>query len=162
LKLASEIFPKNVSPLRGLATVVTIGTGEYQIVVDPTLATVSWADETQARPETGTPTLVKISIPVGELYANPKCSQTLLDDSSVDLGAWLTNNVSIGMSQKEGAAFVAGDGIQGKPHVASRRVRTSRVLVLEIDAQPIAMATGRPRAGDGARHDRAARNQIRG
>ena len=43
-----------------------------------------------------------------------KASQQLLDDAAIDVGLWLVGKVSTRFAQKEGAAFVSGDGV-GKP-----------------------------------------------
>lgn len=46
-----------------------------------------------------------------ELYANPAATQTLLDDASVDIGQWLAEEVQTSFSEAEGAAFIAGTGV---------------------------------------------------
>lgn len=64
-----------------------------------------------AAPTTDTSKLVKVSIPVAEIYAAPAMTQSLADDSFIDLGAWLTESVNIAFASKEGTAFVSGDGV---------------------------------------------------
>ena len=100
-----------ISAVRGIARVVSIGAASYQKLVNQGGATSGWVGETQARPETGTPTLSKLEFPAMELYANPFASQTLLDDSRTDIAAWLADEVSIEFAEEEGAAFVTGDGV---------------------------------------------------
>jgi HK97 family phage major capsid protein len=56
-----------------------------------------------------------VSIDTGILYAMPQATESLLQDSRIDLAAWLVNNVGIAFAQKEAAAFVSGDSIGGKP-----------------------------------------------
>ena len=48
---------------------------------------------------------------MGEIYAQPEITQRLLDDSSFNLGNFLSENVSDEFALQEGAAFVNGDGI---------------------------------------------------
>jgi HK97 family phage major capsid protein len=45
-----------------------------------------------------------------ELYAMPAATQSLLDDSAVDIDAWLAEEVRISFAEQEGTAFVTGDG----------------------------------------------------
>jgi HK97 family phage major capsid protein len=46
-----------------------------------------------------------------ELYAMPAASQTLLDDSVVDIEQWLADEVQAEFAAQEGAAFINGDGV---------------------------------------------------
>jgi HK97 family phage major capsid protein len=45
-----------------------------------------------------------------ELYAMPAASQTLLDDTIVNIDEWLAEEVRLAFAQQEGTAFVSGDG----------------------------------------------------
>src|SRR5690606_9276865 len=45
-----------------------------------------------------------------ELYAMPAATQTLLDDSAVDLDQWIAQEVESAFAAQESAAFVTGDG----------------------------------------------------
>src|SRR5690606_734816 len=45
-----------------------------------------------------------------ELYAVPAATQTLLDDSAVDLDQWIAQEVESAFAAQESAAFVTGDG----------------------------------------------------
>src|SRR4029079_17683276 len=61
------------------------------------------------RAETTGPQLAKIYIPVNEIFAQPKCSQSLIDDSAVDVAAWITNSIATSFAIREGAAFINGN-----------------------------------------------------
>ncbi|MFZ0269935.1 phage major capsid protein [Caulobacter sp.] len=100
------------SIMRTLAQIQPIGSSEYKKQVSLGGAGSGWVGETDARPETGTPVLGELTFTPGEIYAKPKASQTLLDDSRVDLAAWLAGEVDIEFSEKEGAAFITGNGIK--------------------------------------------------
>ena len=110
---ATEITKKiwEQSPMRQLASVMTIGTDSLEILADLDEAEAAWVGETQARPKTGTPQLKKIVIPVNEIYANPAVTQKLLDDAAVNIEAWLADKVRDLFSRKENTAFVSGDGV---------------------------------------------------
>lgn len=101
-----------VSALRGIAQVLPISAASYSKLVSMGGAGSGWVGETEARSETGTPTLRELTFTPGEIYAKPKASQTLLDDARVDIGAWLADEVSIEFAEKEGAAFINGDGVK--------------------------------------------------
>lgn len=111
-EMSSEIVQKvfETSPIRALASVQTISSDALEILEDLDKADAGWVGETQSRPETETPKLNKILIPVHELYAQPKATQKLLDDAAVNVEAWLAGKVSEIFSRKENTAFVKGDG----------------------------------------------------
>ena len=70
-----------------------------------------WVGEKDARPETTTPQLVEIVFNMMELFANPATTQKTLDDARLDIEQWLANEVSTEFAEQEGAAFIAGDGV---------------------------------------------------
>lgn len=99
-----------VSAMRSLATIRQISTGMYKKLVTTSGAASGWVGETAARPETTNPKLSALEFPAMELYANPAATQTLLDDSAVNIEQWLADEVAIIFSEQEGAAFISGDG----------------------------------------------------
>lgn len=99
------------SPIRQLASVITVGTDTFEVLTDNDQAAFSWVGETQTRSETGTPTLGKIVIPVNEMAAKPKVTQKMLDDSSIDVEAWLAGKVGEIMARGEATSFVSGNGV---------------------------------------------------
>ncbi len=52
-----------------------------------------------------------MTFPAMELYAMPAATQSLLDDSVVDIEQWIADEVQIAFAEQEGAAFVNGDGV---------------------------------------------------
>jgi HK97 family phage major capsid protein len=48
---------------------------------------------------------------VNELYAQPKVSQKMLDDSFIDVEAWIAEKVSEKFGRDEATAFVSGNGV---------------------------------------------------
>ena len=101
-----------VSAVRSLARVVNISTSEYEKLVSQGGASSGWVGEEDSRPETDTPTLRKIAINTGEIYAQPAATQTSLDDARLDIATWLADEVSIEFAEQEGAAFVNGNGVK--------------------------------------------------
>lgn len=100
------------SAMRRLASVITIGTDTYKKLVNQGGANSGWVGEKSARIETATPTLAEIAINTKEIYAMPAATQTLLDDSRVDIAAWLGNEVAIEFAEQEGQAFIKGNGVE--------------------------------------------------
>lgn len=100
-----------VSAMRSISRVMSISAGAYKKLVNQGGATGGWVGERQSRPETSTPTLVELSFPAMELYANPAATQTLLDDARISIEQWLADEVSVTFAEMESAAFVNGDGV---------------------------------------------------
>lgn len=104
-----------ISPIRAIANVRQVGTNQYEHVVSLGGATGGWVSETGSRSTTNTPTLRKRTIEVNELYAMPLATQTMLDDSYLNVEQWIADEAQITFAQKEGTAFVSGTG-SGEPH----------------------------------------------
>ncbi|MBT3922031.1 MAG: phage major capsid protein [Nitrospina sp.] len=102
------------SPMRNIATVETISTDALEIPEDLNEADSGWTSERSTRTETNTPQIGVRRIPVHELYAMPKATQTLLDDSRIDVESWLSMKIADKMARIENSAFLNGDGV-GKP-----------------------------------------------
>ena len=101
---------RNESPMRQVCNQVTVSTPDFKKLVNLGGAGSGWVGETAARPETGTPTLAQISAHMGEIYANPQATQTSLDDIFFNAETWLQSEVAVEFAEKEGAAFLLGDG----------------------------------------------------
>ncbi len=110
--LSQYIF--SISPMRQLATTMTVTTDALDMVVDFQEPAVAWVAETAARNETNTPQIKNVKITAHELYAEPRCTQKLLDDAQFDVESWLIQKIADKMAREENAAFIAGDGT-GKP-----------------------------------------------
>jgi HK97 family phage major capsid protein len=101
---------KSVSPIRGIANVVKVGSAGYRKLVTSGGTESGWAAETGDRDETDTPVFNEIAPPIGELYANPAASQAMLDDALFDVETWLADEIAREFAAAEGAAFVSGNG----------------------------------------------------
>jgi HK97 family phage major capsid protein len=102
------------SPVRDVASIQTIGSDALEGTVDQDQAAYGWVAETGVRSSTGTPQLGVWRIPTHELYAMPAATQKLLDDSNIDIEAWLAEKVSERFGRVENTAFVLGTGV-GQP-----------------------------------------------
>lgn len=109
----SENIVKTVtdnSPMRALASVETISTDALEIIQDYDAAASGWTTETGTVTESNSPVIAKKTIPVYDLFAQPKATQKLIDDSAVDIEAWLAQKVSDSFLVKENAALINGNG----------------------------------------------------
>jgi len=102
---------KTVSPIRSVAGIRQVSGSVYKVPFATTGAATGWVGEAAVRPQTNTPTLAELSFPTMELYAMPAATQAILDDSAVDIDAWLAEEVRVAFAQQEGTAFVTGDGV---------------------------------------------------
>jgi HK97 family phage major capsid protein len=128
--MATNIITKifETSPVRSIASTVTIGTDRWEVPLDRDEATTGWVGETAARSETDTPELGKFEIPVHEQYANPRITQNMLDDAQLDIAGWLNGKVADKLARTENTAFVNGNGVtqpRGFMDYASTAVTTA-------------------------------------
>ncbi len=102
------------SPIRQLASVETISTDALDVIEDKTESAASWTTETGTVSDTTTPQVGKHSIAVHEMYAQPKATQKLIDDASIDIEQWIAAKVADKFARLEATAFVSGTG-SGQP-----------------------------------------------
>ena len=104
----------DASTMRQIATVQTISTNDLEGLTDRDEAGYGWVAETGSRADTSTPEVGKWRLEAHEMYAMPKATQKLLDDSAVDIENWLAMKVADRFARVENDAFLNGDGV-GKP-----------------------------------------------
>lgn len=99
------------SPIRENAQTITISGPGFSRVYNDGVVGSGWVGETAARPATSTPGLTSIGFAIGEIYANPAITQTLLDDAAVNLEEWLAGQVEGEFAVQENIAFLSGNGV---------------------------------------------------
>ncbi len=104
-----------LSDMRSLATVQPCSGAGITKLFNLGGTASGWVGETAARPGTATGTFASLGFGWGEIYANPAATQQILDDSAINLDAWLAGEVQLEFAKQEGAAFWAGDG-SNKPY----------------------------------------------
>ena len=100
-----------LSPIRAIASVRQMSASVLRKPFALTGFASGWTAETGARTQTTTPTLTELQFPAMELYAMPAATQTLLDDSAVDIDEWISSEVEVAFAEQEGTAFVLGDAV---------------------------------------------------
>jgi HK97 family phage major capsid protein len=103
------------SPIRENAEVITISGPGFTRLFATGAPGSGWVGETAGRPQTSTPQFVPLAFGLGEIYAMPAITQQALDDSAIDLEAWLAGQVREEFARQENIAFLSGDGTN-KPY----------------------------------------------
>lgn len=106
LKLAED-----KSSMRPYARTKTVGGEEYRKLVQHGGVDSGWVGEKDNRPDTGTPTFSDMRPKMGEVYAQPKATQKMLDDVFFDVEELLIDEGGFEFIRKEEQAFVSGDGL---------------------------------------------------
>jgi HK97 family phage major capsid protein len=100
----------DISPIRQIATVRTVGSPDYKELFDVNGAGFEWVGETDNRAQTNTPDLAEVVPTFGMASARPQASEESLDDLFFDVESWLTMSAAEAIAQGEGTAFVSGNG----------------------------------------------------
>ncbi len=101
---------KLISPMRQNAQVQSTSKAGFTRLFTDRQVGSGWVGETAARPATSTPQFTALTFGLGEIYAHPAASQTLLDDSEIDIEQWLAGEVETEFERQESIAFLSGDG----------------------------------------------------
>ncbi len=96
--------------MRQLCSSQSVSTPDTHWNVDLGGTETGWVGELTARPNTNVPTLTRVGITWGEIYANPKASYRLLDDAGFNVEAWYSQSVAEAFADKCEEAFLTGDG----------------------------------------------------
>ena len=120
-------FMKAKSPMRNLASIDNVSSSSIDYVIEDGSIAGGWIKEAAARNDTNTSKLVKHNIVTHELYAQPKATQKLLDDSEIDIESWMAERIANSFVNAENEAFILGDG-DDKPFglLASEKIQISQ------------------------------------
>jgi HK97 family phage major capsid protein len=100
----------DISPIRQIATVRTVGSPDYKELIDVNGAAFEWVGETGTRSQSNTPDLAEVAPTFGLASARPQASEESLDDLFFNVEDWLVMSAAESIAQGEGAAFVNGNG----------------------------------------------------
>lgn len=123
-----------MSPMRELASVTTISTDSLDVIQDNALPEAEWAGETAAREDTTTAQIAKNNIPTFELHASPKATQKLIDDSAIDIEAWLAGRIGEAFAAAEATAFIGGNGTSAPKGILTYTAGTSFGQIEQVDS----------------------------
>lgn len=99
------------SPIRQLASNDVISSNVLELVTYGGRLESGWVAEEEHRAETETYNMIQKRITVHELYAQPKATARLLNDSFINVEEWLRSKLVENFAKMENAAFVRGDGL---------------------------------------------------
>lgn len=99
----------DVSPIRQLATVVSISTRGFERLYQVGAVASGWVAEDGARAETATPNFQPLAFNAMEMFAQPAATQRMLDDAEVDLSGWFAGEIAREFADLENTAFIAGN-----------------------------------------------------
>ncbi len=101
-----------ISPIRGLADTQTIG-GERLLIPSEgaTDTNIFWSDEQSGYQASPDPNLGMIEIYARELNGYLKLSRQNMEDSVFDVEAYILKRLTRQFAQKEGTAFISGNGV---------------------------------------------------
>ncbi len=100
----------DISPIRQIATVRTVGSPDYKELFDTAGAAFEWVAEAGTRNQTNTPDLAEVAPTFGMASAKPQASEESLDDLFFNVEQWLISSAAEAIAQGEGVAFVSGNG----------------------------------------------------
>lgn len=109
-QIMTRIF--ETSPVRQVANVITTSREAVEVIIDDQEAESVWAGEVDTVAETDTPQIGTLEIPTHEQRAEPKATQKILDDASINIESWLQNKVADKFRRAENTAFVNGTGVK--------------------------------------------------
>ena len=98
------------SPVRLVATVQSTSSDTVEWILDDEESAVGWVGEVDARPNTNTAQIGLLTIPVHEIYANPKATQKMLDNAGFNLEQYINQKGVDKIARTENTSFVLGNG----------------------------------------------------
>lgn len=102
----------DISPIRQIATVRTVGTPDYKELFDLNGSGFEWIGETDVRHQTNTSDLAEVIPTFGMASAKPQATEESIDDLFFNVESWVVNSAAAAIAKGEGAAFVLGDGVK--------------------------------------------------
>lgn len=99
------------SPIRQLATVESVSTDTYKFIVDFDEFDADFVAELATRSTTSNTNFSEKTISVHEIYAKPKVSQQLLEDSAINVESYVMSRIQDKLTRKQNTAFITGTGV---------------------------------------------------
>lgn len=107
--IVSRVF--ETSPLRQVANVETTGAKSIDVLIDTDEAGARWVGEGASGGQTDTPQLGQKVIAAHKLEADPRMTTEMIQDSYLDVEAWLSRKVADRFARLENTSFVSGNGV---------------------------------------------------
>ena len=107
--IVSRIF--ETSPLRQVANVERTSAKSIDILIDDNEAAARWVGEGASGGETDTPELGQKVIAAHKIEADPRMTTEMIEDSYLDVEAWLSGKVADKFARTQNSSFVNGTGV---------------------------------------------------
>lgn len=101
---------RNISPMREVCNVITVGSSDYKKLANKGGTTGGWVDEDDPRTATNSSQMAILTPFMGEVYAYPQATQQMLDDVFFNAEQLIEGECAATFAEMEGAAFTTGDG----------------------------------------------------
>lgn len=110
--VVNRIF--ETSPLRRVARVEQVGSNSLDVLIDDNEAGFRWVAQGPSGGETSTPQVGQKAIVPHKMEAQPRLTTEQIQDSYLDVEAWLGTKVADRFGRGENRSFAAGTGV-GEP-----------------------------------------------
>ena len=110
--IITRIF--ETSPLRAVANVERTGSKAIDSLIDDQEAAARWAGEGASGGATDTPELGQKVLTAHKIEADPRITTEMLEDSYLNIEAWLSGKVADKFARTQNTAFLVGTGV-GQP-----------------------------------------------
>lgn len=98
------------SPMRQVATTLSITGDRLEIPFDDTEASAGWVGERGSHTETNTPQIGLLDIPLHGVYAQPSLTSKMIAMSGFDAEGYIVGKSQSKISRQENSAFITGNG----------------------------------------------------
>lgn len=117
-----EKLELQASAIVRLARTVNTTGPSYKKVVNLRGTSSGWVGETEDRPETDTPKLAVIEIAIGEIYANPKLTQAMIDDAMFNAESFISAEIGDEFSDQLAKALFTGNGVNKPKGILTKTI----------------------------------------
>ncbi|MFG0721881.1 phage major capsid protein [Pseudomonas sp. GLN_6] len=117
-----EKLELQASAIVRLARTVNTTGPSYKKVVNLRGTSSGWVGETEERPETDTPKLAVIEIAIGEIYANPKLTQAMIDDAMFNAESFISAEIGDEFSDQLAKALFTGNGVNKPKGILTKTI----------------------------------------
>jgi HK97 family phage major capsid protein len=104
------VMERTAAPMLAEVETIPVSSDNYEEPIEDGESASGWVGDTDARTETTAPTFVQFKPSMGEVYANPKVSQRMLDDARWNIEAWLATRYGEKFGRDIDTAIVSGNG----------------------------------------------------
>lgn len=135
-------------PVISMADFRTVSTGESQWLIQSTVSASEFTNESNASVNTSTASIPEVLIRAYDVSAEPWITRELLEDTAIDMEAFLLNDITNSIADTFGAKLIAGSGTGEALGILTSGASTQANInsVVELDAAN-SLVVGAPAGG---------------